>query len=95
MKIVPVEEALGMILCHDLTRIVPGEFEEVAFKKGHVILEEDIPKMLDMGKKNIYVWEVEEGIIHENEAGERMARAAAGKGIVFTKPTEGKVKLVA
>ncbi|MBX4267666.1 molybdopterin-binding protein [Clostridium estertheticum] len=95
MKIVPVEEALGMVLCHDLTKIVPGEFHGVAFKKGHVISEEDIPKMLDIGKKNIYVWEMQEGMIHENEAGERMARAAAGKGIIFTKPSEGKVKLVA
>lgn len=51
MKVVPVEEALGMVLCHDLTKIVPGEFHGVAFKKGHVILEEDIPKMLDIGKK--------------------------------------------
>jgi len=95
MKVVPVEEALGMVLCHDLTKIVPGEFEGVAFKKGHVILEEDIPKMLDIGKKNIYVWEVEEGIIHENEAGERIARAVAGKGIAFSEPSEGKVKLIA
>ncbi|MBU3175862.1 molybdopterin-binding protein [Clostridium estertheticum] len=95
MKIVPVEEALGMVLCHDLTKIVPGEFDGVAFKKGHVISKEDIPKMLDIGKKNIYVWEMQEGMIHENEAGERMARAAAGNAIVFTKPSEGKVKLIA
>ena len=95
MKVVPVEEALGMVLCHDLTRIVPGEFHGVAFKKGHVILEEDIPKMLDIGKKNIYVWEMQEGILHENEAGERMAKVAAGKGIVFTEPSEGKVNLLA
>ena len=95
MKIVPVEEAIGMVLCHDLTRIVPGEFKGVAFKKGHVILEEDIPKMLDIGKKNIYVWEIEEGILHENEAGERIARAVAGNGIVFSEPSEGKVKLLA
>jgi len=95
MKVVPVEEALGMVLCHDLTKIVPGEFQGVAFKKGHIILEEDIPKMLDIGKKNIYVWEMKEGILHENEAGERMARAAAGKGILFTEPSEGKVSLLA
>lgn len=95
MKSVSVEEALGMVLCHDLTQIVPGEFHGVAFKKGHVITEEDIPKMLDIGKRKIYVWEMQEGIVHENEAGERMARAAAGKGILFTEPSEGKVKLLA
>ena len=95
MKSVSVEEALGMVLCHDLTKIVPGEFHGVAFKKGHVITEEDIPKMLDMGKRKIFVWEIQEGIIHENEAGESMARAAAGKGILFTEPSEGKVSLLA
>jgi molybdenum cofactor synthesis domain-containing protein len=95
MKSVSVEEALGMVLCHDLTKIVPGEFHGVAFKKGHVITEEDIPKMLDMGKRKIFVWEMQEGIIHENEAGESMARAAAGKGILFTEPSEGKVSLLA
>jgi len=95
MKSVPVEEALGMVLCHDLTKIVPGEFHGVAFKKGHVITEEDIPKMLDIGKRKIFVWEMQEGIVHENEAGERMARASAGKGILFTEPSEGKVSLLA
>lgn len=95
MKSVPVEEALGMVLCHDLTKIIPGEFKGVAFKKGHIITEEDIPKMLDMGKKNIYVWEMQEGILHENEAGERMAQVAAGKEIVFSEPAEGKVSLLA
>jgi molybdenum cofactor synthesis domain-containing protein len=95
MKSVPVGEALGMVLCHDLTKIIPGEFKGVAFKKGHIITEEDIPKMLDMGKKNIYVWEMKEGILHEDEAGERLARVAAGKEIVFSEPAEGKVSLLA
>jgi len=95
MKSIPVEEALGMVLCHDLTKIVPGEFKGVAFKKGHIITEEDIPKMLDIGKKNVYVWEMEEGILHENEAGEKMAQVAAGKEIIFSEPTEGKVSLLA
>jgi len=95
MKSVLVEDAVGMILCHDLTKIVPGEFKGVAFKKGHIITEEDVSQLLDMGKRSIYVWEMQEGILHENEAGERMARAAAGKEITFTDPSEGKVNLLA
>jgi molybdenum cofactor synthesis domain-containing protein len=95
MKSVPVEEAVGMVLCHDITKIVPHEFHGAAFKKGHIITEEDIPKLLDIGKRNIYVWEMQEGMLHENEAGERMARAAAGNGILFSEPAEGKVKLMA
>ncbi len=94
MKCVPVEEALGMVLCHDLTKIVPGEFKGVAFKKGHIVAKEDIPKMLDMGKRNIYVWEMQKGILHEDEAGERMAKAVAGKEILFSEPSEGKVSLL-
>jgi hypothetical protein len=52
---VPVEQAIGMVLAHDLTRIVPGEFKGRAFSKGHVIREEDIPLLLDIGKRFIYV----------------------------------------
>lgn len=95
MKCVPVEEAIGMVLCHDLTKIVPGEFKGAAFKKGHIITENDIPQMLDMGKRNIYVWETQEGMVHENDAGERIAKASAGKGILFSEPSEGKVSLLA
>lgn len=94
MKAVPVEESIGMVLCHDLTKIVPGEFKGVAFKKGHIIQKEDIPKLLDMGKRNIFVLEMNGEIIHENEAGERIARAIAGDGISFSEPSEGKVNLI-
>lgn len=95
MKKIPVEEAVGMVLYHDLTEIIPGEFKGPAFKKGYIIKAEDVPRLLNMGKSHIYVGEVEEGVIHENEAAERMARAAIGMGIEFTSPSEGKVTLKA
>lgn len=91
---VPVENAVGMILCHDITRIVPGEFKGRAFKKGHVVKEEDIPKLLQLGKENLYVWERQEGCLHEDEAARRMARAVAGNGVTLTEPKEGKISLV-
>lgn len=91
---VPVENAVGMILCHDITRIVPGEFKGRAFKKGHVVKEEDIPKLLQLGKENLYVWERQEGYLHEDEAARRMARAVAGNGVTLTEPKEGKISLV-
>lgn len=94
MKAVPVEKAVGMVLCHDMTQIVPGKFKGAAFKKGHIITKEDIPRLLDMGKKNIYVLEMNENQLHENEAGERIAKAAAGKGIRLTEPSEGKVSFI-
>ncbi|ABB15537.1 molybdopterin-binding protein [Carboxydothermus hydrogenoformans] len=94
MKKVPVQEAIGMVLCHDITKIVPGEFKGPAFKKGHIIREEDIPELLKLGKDHIYVWEVKEGILHENEAAQRIARAVGGDRFIFTEPKEGKVNLL-
>jgi len=94
MKSVPVEEAVGMVLCHDITRIVPDLFKGRAFKKGHVIQEEDIPKLLDLGKRNIYVADLNGGI-HENDAAERIGKAALGKGLKLTEPNEGKVSFIA
>lgn len=93
MKTVPVREAVGTVLCHDLTRIVRGEFKGPAFRKGHIVQAEDIPKLLSMGKENLYVWEIHSGLLHENEAAIRMAEAAAGEGIDLSEPREGKVDL--
>ncbi|WP_227765828.1 molybdopterin-binding protein [Zhaonella formicivorans] len=95
MKKVKVEEAVGMILCHDITRIVPGESKGPAFRKGHIIRQEDVPKLLDLGKAHIYVWENQEGMLHENDAALRLAKAAAGSGLNLSEPKEGKVNLTA
>jgi molybdenum cofactor synthesis domain-containing protein len=95
MKVVPVREAAGMVLCHDITQIIPGKFKGPAFRKGHVLREEDIPRLLDMGKEHIFVWEIHSGLLHEDEAAARMARAAAGSGIALLGPKEGKIQLVA
>jgi len=95
MKTVPVREALGMVLCHDLTQIIPGSFKGAAFRKGHIIGSDDIHRLLDMGKEHIYVLELHDGQIHEDAAAMRIARAAAGPGIRLTEPKEGKVNLLA
>jgi molybdenum cofactor synthesis domain-containing protein len=92
---VRVEDAVGMVLCHDITQIIPGEFKGRAFKKGHIVTTEDIPKMLRIGKENLYVWEKKEGYLHEDEAALRIAEAVAGSGISLTEPNEGKINLVA
>jgi molybdenum cofactor synthesis domain-containing protein len=95
MKTVPVQESLGMVLCHDVSQIIPGQFKGPAFKKGHIVQGNDIPKLLDMGKEHLYVWEINSELLHENEAAIRIARAAAGQGIILSEPKEGKVDLVA
>jgi hypothetical protein len=94
MKAVPVEEAVGRVLFHDITRIAPGEFKGRAFKKGHLISEDDIPKLLNLGKDNIYVMDLPAGFVHENDAAVRIARVAAGYGLRLTEPVEGKVQMV-
>ena len=91
---IPVEKALGRVLCHDITEIIPGKFKGRAFKKGHVITEQDIPRLLQIGKEHLYVWEKKEGFLHEDEAAQRIARAVADSNISFTEPKEGKVNLV-
>lgn len=95
MKTVPVEAAVGMVLCHDVTQIVPGGKKGPAFRKGRIIQSEDIPLLLDIGKRNIYVYDLAEGFIHEDDAAHRIARAAIGGNMTLTDPEEGKVNLVA
>jgi hypothetical protein len=95
MKTVCVQDAIGMILGHDMTEIVPGEKKGVAFRKGHIIREEDIQKLLNIGKENIYIMEFMADDVHEDEAAIRMAKAAAGPGISISGPKEGKATLSA
>lgn len=95
MRKVRVEDAVGMVLCHDITRIVPGQFKGPAFRKGHMVREEDIPALLDLGKEHLYIWECGAGHLHENEAALRIAGASAGEGVRITEPVEGKVNLTA
>ena len=70
MKLIKTQDAVGQVLCHDLTRIIPGVEKGPAFRKGHIVTEEDIPVLLSMGKQNLYIWEKSEGILHEDEAAE-------------------------
>lgn len=90
---VKVEDAIGMILPHDLTQILPGEFKGRLFRKGHQVTEADIPALLSIGKEHIYVMELQPGYLHEDEAALRMAKAIAGDGLMLTEPHEGKVNV--
>lgn len=91
MKKVAVEEAIGMVLGHDMTQVMPGEFKGPRFKKGHVVKEEDISVLKSMGKDHIYMLELDNGMLHENDAALRIARATVGQGLYLTDPSEGKV----
>ena len=91
MKMVRVEESVGKVLLHDITKIVPGEFKGRAFKKGHVIKEEDIAVLLSIGKENIYVWEDTPGLVHENDAAQVLIDIGCGKGFEYSEVKEGKI----
>ena len=95
LKVIPVEQAVGLTLAHDITEIVPGKYKGPAFRRGHVIRPEDVSRLLDLGKAHIYVMELAEGEIHEEDAARRLARAAAGPHLMLTDPVEGRVNLVA
>ena len=94
MKKIPVQDAIGMQLCHDITEMNDG-FKGVAFKRGHIIRQEDVEHMLDIGKRTVFVWEENAGEIHEDDCAIRMAAMAPVEGAHYTKPAEGKVLLIA
>lgn len=92
MKVVKVEKAVGMVLGHDITEIVPGEFKGVAFKKGHIIRETDIERLLRIGKEHIYIFDLKDDELHEDEAALILGELLCGKGVHFTRPPrEGKI----
>ena len=71
LKVVPVEEAVGMPLAHDITEIIPGKRKGPAFRRGHVVRPEDVPKLLDIGKAHLYIMELEEGEPRVDDAAKR------------------------
>ncbi|MEK3882361.1 molybdopterin-binding protein [Paenibacillus sp. PL2-23] len=93
LKEVPVHEAIGLRLAHDLTRILPGQFKGRLFKRGHLITEADIPDLLDIGKEHIYIMELGDGDLHEDDAAQRMAQSLADSSLMLSEPHEGKVSL--
>ena len=95
MKMIETVNAVGHVLCHDLTQIIPGQFKGARFRKGHVVTEEDIPVLLSMGKEHLYVWEMREGIVHEDDAAARLAALCRGGNMRAGEAREGKIELFA
>lgn len=95
MKLCKTEEAVGQILCHDITQIIPGVTKDAVFCKGHVITAEDIPVLLSVGKEHIYVWENDETMLHENDAADILYQICKGEHMHGTDVKEGKIELIA
>ena len=95
MKEIRTEDAVGHILCHDITQIIKDKKKGVLFKKGHIVREEDIPALLSVGKEHLFVWEKKEGILHENEGAGILYKICAGENMHGTDVSEGKIELIA
>lgn len=95
MKLIKTEDAVGHVLCHDMTQIIKDQYKDARFRKGHVVTEEDIPVLLSMGKEHLYVWEMTPGMVHENDAAERMAALCGRINLNWSAVKEGKIELTA
>lgn len=95
MKLIKTADAVGHVLCHDITQIIVGETKAPVFRKGHVVTEEDIPVLLSVGKENLYIWEKQEGFLHENDAALVLAKLCGKDGMTWSPVREGKVDISA
>lgn len=95
MKLIKTVDAVGHVLCHDMTQIIPGVTKDARFRKGHVVQEEDVPVLLSMGKENLYVFEMAEGFIHEDEAAAMLVKLCLNDNMTQSEPKEGKIELKA
>ena len=97
MKLINTVDAVGHVLCHDMTRIIPGEEKGPLFRKGHVVTEKDIPLLLSIGKEHLYVWEMNDDMLHEDEAAAVLRDICTGDSAMFetTLPKEGKIEILA
>lgn len=95
MKLIRTRDAVGHVLCHDITQIIPGVTKDAVFRKGHIVTEEDIPVLLSVGKENLYVWECGEGMLHEDDAAEILRGLCQGEHMRAAGPKEGKIELIA
>ncbi len=94
LKKIDVKDAVGTPLAHDITEIRPGEFKGAAFQKGHTVCDEDICHLQKLGKNHLYLVDLENDEIHENEAAAILARGLSGEGIAWEDaPREGKIGL--
>ena len=95
MREIKVQDAVGKILCHDITQIVRGVVKDAKFRKGHIITAEDIPELLKLGKENIFVWENDDTKLHEDDAAEILRGICQGENLSAGSVKEGKIELKA
>lgn len=95
MKEIKTTEAVGQVLCHDITQIIKGVTKDAVFRKGHIICKDDIPVLLSMGKDSVYIWEKDERMLHENEAAQILYSLCANEHMYPSEVKEGKIEVIA
>ena len=95
MKLMRTEDAIGQVLCHDITQIIPGVKKGPVFQKGHIITPEDVPVLLSVGKEHVYIWEKDDTRFHENEAARILCEMSQNANMKASEPSEGKIELTA
>ncbi|MGN0323676.1 MAG: molybdopterin-binding protein [Oliverpabstia sp.] len=95
MKLIRTEDAVGQVLCHDITQIIPGVTKDARFRKGHIVKEDDIPVLLSLGKDHLYVWEKDDTVYHENEAAQILCDVCINEHMNPSPVKEGKIELSA
>ena len=96
IKTIPVQQAVGTVLAHDITEIRQDEFKGRAFKKGHIIREEDVCRLQRLGKEQLFVLHIAEDEMHEDDAAFAIAKALMGTGVeIQGEPNEGKINIIA
>lgn len=95
MKLIFTKDAVGHVLCHDMTQIIPGVVKHAKFRKGHVVTAEDIPVLLSMGKEQLYVYEAAPDMLHENDAALLLMKLCSNEHMQSGDVKEGKIELTA
>lgn len=99
LNAIPVEQAQGRHVLHDMTRIIPGKEKGPAFRRHQEIGAGDICRLQKLGRQ--YVYAIEDNPdhpdwVHEDEAAKAFVSAMAGTGVGYTEnPSEGKAELFA
>ena len=94
MKKINTVDAIGHVLCHDITRIIKDEVKDTPFRKGHIVKEEDIPVLLSLGKEHLYVWEQKEDMLHENDAAKILYSLCENEYMHPSAIREGKIEVI-
>lgn len=95
MQLIDTRNAVGHVLCHDITQIIKDVTKDAAFRKGHIVTADDIPVLLSLGKDHLYVWEKKEGMLHENEAAEILYGLCKNDHMRPSEIKEGKISIIA